>query len=142
MRWTCIATILLFNTGSAFGGQCDVPGARNPNVTQENIQSTICVKGWTKTIRPSRDYTMALKRQLLPAGAETYQYELDHCIPLELGGHPTDHSNLWLEEWGGRCGARVKDHTENFLRSLVCSGLITLAEAQERVMNWCKGEER
>ena len=28
------------------------PGAINPDVTQENIDSTICVPGFTKTIRP------------------------------------------------------------------------------------------
>jgi hypothetical protein len=28
------------------------PGAINLNVTQENIQQTVCVKGYTKTIRP------------------------------------------------------------------------------------------
>ena len=30
-----------------------VPGATNPAVTQDNIKSTICVSGWTKTIRPT-----------------------------------------------------------------------------------------
>ena len=28
------------------------PGALNTSITQENIQSTICVKVYTKTIRP------------------------------------------------------------------------------------------
>jgi len=28
------------------------PGALNPSVTQANIHSTICVRGYTKTIRP------------------------------------------------------------------------------------------
>lgn len=28
------------------------PGAINPAVTQANIHETICVKGYTKTIRP------------------------------------------------------------------------------------------
>ena len=37
------------------------PGALNPDVTQVNIHSTICVPGWTATIRPPPDYTDALK---------------------------------------------------------------------------------
>src|SRR5258708_3844160 len=28
------------------------PGSTNPNVTQANIQQTICVSGYTQTIRP------------------------------------------------------------------------------------------
>ena len=28
-------------------------GVLNPNVTQRNINATICVHGWTKTIRPA-----------------------------------------------------------------------------------------
>lgn len=28
------------------------PGSINPDVTQENIQYTVCVKGYTETIRP------------------------------------------------------------------------------------------
>jgi len=33
------------------------PGAFNPSVTQENIGRTICVRGWTRTVRPPSQYT-------------------------------------------------------------------------------------
>ncbi len=33
------------------------PGAVNPEVTQTNIQQTVCVKGYTKTIVPPADFT-------------------------------------------------------------------------------------
>jgi hypothetical protein len=39
------------------------PGAVNPAVTQANIDSTICVRGWTRTVRPPERYTESLKRQ-------------------------------------------------------------------------------
>jgi hypothetical protein len=39
------------------------PGAVNPAVTQDNIASTICVRGWTRTIRRPRQFTSALKRE-------------------------------------------------------------------------------
>ena len=35
------------------------PGVLNPDVTQANIDSTICVHGWTRTIRPPTSYTNA-----------------------------------------------------------------------------------
>ena len=41
------------------------PGVLNPDVTQETINATICVHGWTKTIRPPTSYTNELKRKQL-----------------------------------------------------------------------------
>jgi hypothetical protein len=35
----------------------------NPDVTQDTIDSTICVSGWTSTVRPPSSYTTALKIQ-------------------------------------------------------------------------------
>ena len=43
------------------------PGAINPAVTQDDIQSTICVRGWTRTVRPPERYTYRLKRQQIRA---------------------------------------------------------------------------
>src|SRR3954447_15923818 len=39
------------------------PGAADATVTQENIRVAICVKGYTKRVRPSAGYTTSLKRQ-------------------------------------------------------------------------------
>ena len=45
------------------------PGVVNPNVTQENIAQTICVPGFTRTIRPPASYTSSLKvRQIVEYG--------------------------------------------------------------------------
>ena len=41
------------------------PGAINPNVTQANIQQTVCIKGYTKTIRPPAYFTNKLKKRQL-----------------------------------------------------------------------------
>ncbi len=69
------------------------PGSVNPNVTQANIHQTICVKGWTATVRPSVSYTNGLKQQQMNAYGLTgnlSSFEEDHLIPLEIGGNPTD----------------------------------------------------
>ena len=64
----------------------------NPEVTQANIHQTICVQGWTATIRPPRSYTDKVKRQQLQAvrfmDKNPAHYEEDHFISLELGGNP------------------------------------------------------
>jgi hypothetical protein len=36
------------------------PGVINPEVTQDSIDLTICVRGWTKTICPPWQFTSAL----------------------------------------------------------------------------------
>ena len=64
-------------------------------------------------------------------------YELDHFIPLALGGHPRKPENLWLQPWNGPWGAKTKDQLEVKLKSLVCSGRLLLADAREAVkVDW------
>ena len=123
------------------------PGAINPDVTQDNIAQTICVKGWTKTIRPPEAYTTALKlKQLRDEGAtdmDPRHYEEDHDISLELAGHPTDPRNLWPEAYAGAWGARVKDRVENRLHREVCAGRLSLREAQRMISeDWIAAYER
>lgn len=118
------------------------PGVINPHVTQENIKSTICVSGWTKTIRPPASYTNKLKIKQMaeygfPPGTDPHSVEEDHLISLELGGHPTDPRNLWPEPWDGEWGAHKKDVIETKLKRLVCSGAISLDVAQAAIRtNW------
>jgi hypothetical protein len=110
------------------------PGITNSAVTQSNIQRTICVTGYTATIRPPVSYTNPLKAELMRSygltGAPS-AYELDHLISLELGGNPTSPSNLWPEAYLPVPGAHEKDKVENYLHSQVCAGQMTLAAAQK-----------
>jgi hypothetical protein len=39
------------------------PGAIDPMVTPQNLQSTVCVKGYTATVRPDKRVTNRLKRE-------------------------------------------------------------------------------
>jgi hypothetical protein len=108
------------------------PGVLNPDVTQATIGTTICRKGWTRTVRPPVSYTGSLKRKGLrqyrlrgpPSG-----YQEDHLISLELGGDPSDARNLWPEPYPR---ASEVDRIENELNRLVCTGRISLAEGQRR----------
>lgn len=125
----------------------DVPGALNPAVTQESIDSTICHVGWTQTIRPPSTYTTKLKlRQLHAAGilGQADRYEEDHLVPLELGGAAADPRNLWPEAREGDWTAAMKDRLENLLHRFVCAGnrahRMPLAKAQAVFLgNWIDG---
>jgi hypothetical protein len=108
------------------------PGALNPEVTQATIRETICRPGWTRTVRPPSTYTGALKLEQMRTygrAGTPHDYQEDHLISLELGGHPTDPRNLWPEPYPR---ASDVDRIENELNAQVCSGKLTLADAQRR----------
>ena len=112
-----------------------LPGAKNLAVDQATIKITICMSGWTKTIRPPTSYTSKIKAEILASqhlAGKVSDYELDHVIPLELGGHPTSLDNLWMEPWPD---ARLKDKVENALHKAVCDGKVLLVDAQSRILN-------
>lgn len=119
-----------------------VPGVVNADVTQANIHQTICVKGWTRTVRPAQSYTRALKLRLIGPDGDPKDYELDHVIPLSLGGSPADPRNLWAQHWHGQWGAYTKDRLELKLQGLVCAGQLPLATAQKSIAtNWIETYE-
>jgi len=133
------------------------PGVVNPDVTQANINDTLCKSGWTATIRPPASYTTTLKTQQL--GTSKFKdnapshYEEDHFIFLELGGHRRDPKNLSPQMWGTPAtpltskaplpphlvGAKSKDAVQNALHKEVCAGTLTLHQAQESIRtDWFK----
>jgi hypothetical protein len=117
------------------------PGAINPEITQEDIRETICNPRWsTKSIRPEESYTHRLKVEQIGeygySDSRLRDYEEDHFIPLELGGNPTDPKNLWPEPFETSIpdgGAHAKDKVENYLHAEVCSGSLTLDQAQHEI---------
>jgi hypothetical protein len=117
------------------------PGAYNSDVTQSDIHSTICVSGWTATVRPPTSYTNPLKAQgnidYGYSDTNMADYEEDHLVPLELGGAPRDPGNLWPEPYSGSQTAHSKDGVETKLKNAVCAGTITLSSARSAIRsNW------
>ena len=114
---------------------CHVGGvtycALDAAVTQATIAATICVSGWTATVRPPSSYTSALKIQQLAAfgyaDKNPKDYEEDHRVPLELGGAPGDTSNLSPERGAS---PNPKDSAENAARADVCAGRAMLRQEQ------------
>ena len=124
--------------------QC-TPGVADSGVTQANIQQTICASGYWGEIRSKYapvNYTDALKRQQIReygyADTRVADFEEDHLISLELGGHPNDPRNLWPEF---PHSPNAKDKVEDELHKKVCAGQITLIEAQQIIArDWTKAK--
>jgi hypothetical protein len=130
-----LALVLRFHQHRRGGVVADpvrTPGVLSADVTQANIGETICVHGWTRTIRPPVEYTNALKLKQMRAYGERgppSAYQEDHLISLELGGDATDPRNLWPEPYPR---ASEVDRIENELNARVCAGSLALADAQQK----------
>ncbi len=120
----------------AHGGLPDsacTPGAIFPNATVQEI----CTYGYTRTVR---NVPFSEKDQVYAEYSiyqhYTGQYEVDHLVPLELGGS-NDIANLWPEAASPTPGFHQKDEVENYLHDQVCSGAMPLKEAQTEIAtNW------
>lgn len=117
------------------------PGVADPAVTQWNLQATVCMAGYSKSVRPAAQFTNALKwRQIVEYGyadRDPRDYEEDHLIPLALGGAARDERNLWPQRRDGDWGAARKDELEEVLYRMVCAGELPLATAQRAIAtNW------
>ncbi|HLG70206.1 MAG TPA: hypothetical protein VK009_07265 [Chloroflexota bacterium] len=115
------------------------PGATNPRVTQRNIRQTICSSSYSGAGDLTPAYAERIMKHQLArynyADADPAHYELDHYIPVELGGDPDAPSNLWPQPYDASPGAREKDEVEAWLHDQVCSGAMTLAAAQQAILN-------
>ena len=117
--------------GCTRGARPDVrcsPGAYYSGLTR----AVICSSGFrTSTIRnvsQSEKYAAETEYGML---ARLYgrTIEIDHLIPLELGGS-NDIANLFPEPGAGNVSYQVKDKLENRLHTMVCARQITLAGAR------------
>ncbi len=109
------------------------PGAIFPNVTKDDV----CQPGYARSVR---NVPTSEKNQVYAEYGITHhstgQYEVDHLVSLELGGS-NDIAKLWPEAASPKPGFHEKDKVENYLHAQVCSGAMSLKEAQIKIAtNW------
>jgi hypothetical protein len=114
------------------------PGDVFPDVTRDDV----CTPGWS---REHRHVTESMRDQVYAEYGRTRGpgcCEVDHLIPLELGGS-NDMKNLWPQPDDPRPGDAEKDSLENDLHARVCKGEISLADAQKCIAsNWVECWEK
>jgi hypothetical protein len=109
------------------------PGDVSPLTSEE-----LCDSGFTT--RSVRHVSTALRKAVFAEYGIPWEehalYEVDHLIPLEAGGS-NDIKNLWPELRSGNWNSYKKDRLENRLHVMICSGEISLADAQAQIAtNW------
>lgn len=122
------------------------PGALNPVVRQASIGRTICRPGgYTRSVRPPESVTEPEKRADMGAYGDhnrLSRFELDHVVPLSLGGAANDRRNFFPEvdyrrSQDGGYLLNPKDRVEKVLARDVCTGRVPLAAAQRAIAtNW------
>jgi hypothetical protein len=123
----------------------DFPDASlTPGAVVTGDIAVICRQGYATSVRPEGALWRRLKEEAydrygLPRGHRSRTdgygirhpaYEVDHLIPLELGGSPTDIRNIWPQPIEA---AVKKDRVENELHDFVCNGRMSLTQAQSAI---------
>jgi hypothetical protein len=105
------------------------PGAIFPDATKDQI----CQSGYASSVRnvPTSTKSLAYSEYGIQSHSAG-EYEVDHLISLELGGS-NDIANLWPEAASPKPGFHEKDKVENYLHDQVCSGAISLHDAQVKI---------
>lgn len=129
----------VFNVGmSAPQAGCHVRGALpdsacTPGASMTDDLSVICRQSTSNR----RDVGEAEKRRVFAEYGISYPqprgaYEVDHFIPLELGGS-NDIANLWPEAAKPTPGFHEKDKIENYLHRQACSSSMSLQQARQEI---------
>ncbi len=109
------------------------PGA----ILSTGTKDAICVSGYARTVRnvPESEKIQAYSEYGI-SHHTAGEYEVDHLVSLELGGS-NDIANLWPELASPTPGFHEKDKVENYLHDQVCTGAVSLQQAQTEIAtNW------
>jgi hypothetical protein len=111
--------------------------ACTPGAAMNSSTSQICTVGYSESVRNvSEDQKNQIYAEYGIANHVAGQYEVDHLVPLELGGS-NDNANLWPQPASPTPGFPQKDALENYLHDQVCAGKLSLADAQRQIAsNW------
>jgi hypothetical protein len=120
-----------FNGAVALNNLTITPGATSSMSQQELCDPTFHT-GTIRMVLESTKYKACAAYGISRENCVGTKYEIDHLISLELGGS-NDITNLWPQPYFPNPGAKEKDVVENWLHRQVCSGKMTLADAQFKI---------
>ena len=138
----CAIAALVLLAAPALAADLPTPHV-TPGETRSVTLADLCTPGRASAYRKAHPVTDALKSQVLKSYGQRKpkpgEVEYDHLISIELGGI-TSAKNIWAQSYVTKpWNAHLKDAVEDRLHALVCSGTISLADAQREISaDWIK----
>jgi len=152
-KWLRLAALVVtlcvaFSVGVVARGDAELTDTPNLRLTPGAVVTVeakkVCRSGYARDARPKGKQWRRLREAACArygvrrgersrtdsSGRLHNLYTIDHLIPLELGGSPSDLRNLWPQPVEA---AKRKDRVENTLHELVCSGQLSLEAAQRAI---------
>ncbi len=103
------------------------------DIFTQATKADVCTPGYARSVR---NVPQSVKNKAYAEYGVTHhlpgEYEVDHLVSLELGGSNTL-ANLWPEAAKPQPGFHEKDQVENYLHDQVCSGAMSLKDAQIKI---------
>lgn len=127
-----LTIFFLFFTTLAYAQSPIMPDVQTTpgNIDYNANKEKICTPGYSASVRHVTDKTKQEVFKLYRIDPNSDKFEVDHLIPLELGGN-NEILNLWPQSYTNpEWNAHDKDKLENRLHKLVCYGVVNLTEVQ------------
>lgn len=125
-------------SGCIARGALPDPRCTPGSIVVASTREVVCAPGYRTTRRPVTEQTRAEVYSAYGIGKHRVGYELDHLVPLALGGS-NESSNLFPQVASPKPGYHEKDRIEKRLRRFVCDSGWRLRPTQRNVArNWLK----
>ena len=116
-----------------------LPNSYNtPGAVAKADTKQICAAGYEDSVKPVAGWQKAAALEKYGIRPESFNGELDHLVPVSLGGS-NDPENLWPIHAQGDFTPAAKARLAATLKTLVCSGKMSLKDAQNAFKkDWTK----
>ena len=141
--WAVLAGLVVASPAWAYPDPIRPDPGLTPGAAATSDPAVFCHDGYSRSQRHTSGRLKAQVYREYGIAPRTRHYEIDHLIPLSLGGADVA-ANLWpqsrdTQPWN----AEAKDRLEWRLLRLVCNGQVSAPEAQQAFADdWIAAYER
>lgn len=112
---------------------------QTPGAASKVDVKKLCAADFESSVKPATDWQKAEALSRYGLRPEKFDGALDHVVPVALGG-TNDPDNLYPFHAQGEFTAAAKQELEAKLHDLVCSGKMSVKQAQDVFKkDWTKG---
>ena len=131
--FTACALALPAIAGAQLPNSFSTPGA----TTKASVKE-ICAAGYETSVKPVAGWQKTAALERYGIRPESFNGELDHLVPVSLGGS-NEPENLWPMHAAGDMTPAAKARLAEKLKLMVCDGQLSLKDAQNAFKkDWTK----